>query len=216
MASDQTVTGWDVGGAHLKVARVVTDQEIAAAVQVPCRLWEGLDRLTDAIAEVGGRLDLAGRHAITMTGELVDLFDDRAEGVARLSAAMSAALPSAALSVYAGRRGFLAPEAAAARWPEVASANWLASVHWAAARLPQGLFLDVGSTTTDVVAFRDGRDLAQGDTDAERLASDELVYTGITRTPLMALAERVTFEGVEQGVMAEYFATMADVYRLTG
>ena len=32
----------------------------------------------------------------------------------------------------------------------------------------------------------------------------------------MALAERVPFEGAEQGVMAEYFATMADVYRLTG
>ncbi len=216
MASDKSVTGWDVGGAHLKAARAVSDNEIAAAIQVPCRLWEGLDRLTDAIAQVGARLDLGGRHALTMTGELVDLFDDRAQGVARLAAAMAAALPKAKLKIYAGRHDFIAPEAAAARWPEVASANWLASVHWAATRLPQGLFLDVGSTTTDVVPFRDGGDLARGVTDAERLTSDELVYSGITRTPLMALAERAPFEGVEQSVMAEHFATMADVYRLTG
>ena len=39
------VIGWDVGGAHLKGARV-EDGRVVAAVQIACPLWQGLDRLT--------------------------------------------------------------------------------------------------------------------------------------------------------------------------
>lgn len=209
------VAGWDLGGAHLKVARA-EGCRIVAAAQFACPLWQGLDRLTAALREARGLVAGAPRHAVTMTGELVDLFASRAEGVARLVEAMSAAFPQAEVRFYAGRAGFLGGAEAAARPREVASANWLASAHYAAAHLPQGLFVDVGSTTTDLVPFRDGGVRAAGATDAERLASDELVYSGITRTPVMALVRRVPFAGVEQAVMAEHFATTADVYRLTG
>ena len=44
----------------------------------------------------------------------------------------------------------------------------------------------------------------------------ELVYIGVVRTPLMALVRRVPFPRVWNPLMAEYFATMADVYRLLG
>jgi len=209
------VVGWDLGGAHLKVARA-EDGRIVEAAQFACPLWQGLERLTAALVEARGVAGSASRHAVTMTGELVDLFANRAEGVTQLIATMIAAYPQADLRFYAGRAGFLDAQHAAARPREVASANWLASAQLAAARRPQGLFVDIGSTTTDVVPFRDGSVLAVGMTDAERLASDELVYSGITRTPVMALVRRVPFAGVEQAVMAEHFATTADVYRLTG
>jgi (4-(4-[2-(gamma-L-glutamylamino)ethyl]phenoxymethyl)furan-2-yl)methanamine synthase len=48
------------------------------------------------------------------------------------------------------------------------------------------------------------------------MADDSLVYTGVVRTPVMALAQKLAFEGAQVNVAAEYFATMADVYRLTG
>ncbi len=48
------------------------------------------------------------------------------------------------------------------------------------------------------------------------MISDELVYTGIIRTAVMAIAQSASFKGQQMGLMAEYFATMADVYRLTG
>ena len=76
------------------------------------------------------------------------------------------------------------------------------------------LFIDIGSTTTDVVPVAGGRILAEGRSDSERLARDELVYTGIVRTPVMALASEIAFEGETQGLMAEMFATMADAYRV--
>ena len=58
--------------------------------------------------------------------------------------------------------------------------------------------------------------LAEGYSDYQRLFSQELIYTGIVRTAVMAVAQSVQDEGKEVGLMAEYFATMADVYRLTG
>ncbi|HSF71437.1 MAG TPA: hydantoinase/oxoprolinase family protein, partial [Methylotenera sp.] len=40
--------------------------------------------------------------------------------------------------------------------------------------------------------------------------------TGVVRTPVMALAQKLSFESHKINVAMEYFATMADVYRLTG
>src|SRR5262249_1646845 len=39
---------------------------------------------------------------------------------------------------------------------------------------------------------------------------------GVVRTPIMALAPTLPFAGQRVGVMAEYFATIADAYRLIG
>jgi (4-(4-[2-(gamma-L-glutamylamino)ethyl]phenoxymethyl)furan-2-yl)methanamine synthase len=44
----------------------------------------------------------------------------------------------------------------------------------------------------------------------------ELVYQGVVRTPLCGVAHRIVFRGETTGVMNEWFATTADVYRLTG
>jgi (4-(4-[2-(gamma-L-glutamylamino)ethyl]phenoxymethyl)furan-2-yl)methanamine synthase len=77
----ELVTGLDVGGAHLKAAQVAPPGRVVAAAQVPCALWQGLDRLGLALAQAAGRLAPVGRLAVTMTGELADLFPDRATGV---------------------------------------------------------------------------------------------------------------------------------------
>ena len=98
----------------------------------------------------------------------------------------------------------------------MASANWHASARFVATRCPQALFIDVGSTTSDIVPVQAGQVDSVGYTDDERLVSEELVYTGATRTPVMAVAESVPFGGQRQRTMAEHFATMADVHRLTG
>jgi probable H4MPT-linked C1 transfer pathway protein len=78
------------------------------------------------------------------------------------------------------------------------------------------LLIDIGSTTTDIIRIEAGK-VKTGDlSDAARMRNDSLVYTGIVRTPVMALAQKLPLEGAESNVAAEYFATMADVYRLTG
>jgi (4-(4-[2-(gamma-L-glutamylamino)ethyl]phenoxymethyl)furan-2-yl)methanamine synthase len=209
----ELATGWDLGGAHLKVAQATPDGRLVAVLQIPCRLWLGMDEFARALIEARGQLQPARRHGVTMTGELVDLFADRAEGVARLGQAMAAAFPDDDIRLYAGDKGFVG---AADDWRSIASANWHASARFVARSRPSALFVDVGSTTADVVPVHGGRVDTIGYTDDERLISEELVYTGVTRTPVMAVADTVPFAGQRQRLMAEHFATMADVHRLTG
>jgi probable H4MPT-linked C1 transfer pathway protein len=208
------VTGWDLGGAHLKAARIEAGR-VRGVVQVACPLWQGLDRLKAAFAEARQRLGEGDMHAVTMTGELSDVFANRAEGVAGLSSVAAETLPGRIL-VYGGREGWLAPDEVSGRADAVASANWHATATLLARRRADALFVDMGSTTTDIIPITGGRLSGRGYSDAERLAAGELVYTGATRTFLMAVAQRVPFRGGWTPVMNEYFASMADAHRILG
>ncbi|MEX3901143.1 hydantoinase/oxoprolinase family protein [Paraburkholderia sp. BR10954] len=211
--------GWDGGGAPVKVSLIDGSDAVLDVVQWPCPLWQGLDHLQRTIDLVFERWPQArtdaAQHAVTMTGEMVDLFADRAEGVRAIVAALAQRLGSS-LRFYAGDAGWLAADDCAAGWRQVASANWLATASWVATRMANALLIDIGSTTTDIIPIVDGRVVARGATDAGRLASGELVYHGVVRTPLCGVAHRIEFGGATLNVMNEWFATTADVYRLTG
>jgi len=212
------VMGWDIGGAHVKAAKINLAGELVAVVQKPCPLWKGLDQLQRAVQAILLELDNGiVCHAITMTGELVDLFANRHDGVRQIIGAMSGLLPGNEILIFAGKTGFLQPDQIKTHhYQDIASANWLASATLAAQTVTTGLFVDIGSTSTDILVLKDGQVFAEGYTDYQRLLSNELIYTGIVRTAVMAVAQNAEDEGKEIGLMAEYFATMADVYRVTG
>lgn len=208
--------GWDIGGAHVKACRVARGR-VQAVRQWACPLWQGLDQL-DAVLQAAQQHwpDLARvHHAVTMSGEMVDAFAHREEGVMAIAQRM-AALPGQSLRFYAGEAGWPALETLRPAWQAVASANWLATAAVAARAVGSGLLVDIGSTTTDIIALQGGDVRALGRTDASRLATGELVYLGVARTPVCVLARQVPFDGLLRNVMNEFFATTADVYRLTG
>ncbi|UOA10366.1 hydantoinase/oxoprolinase family protein [Methylobacter sp. S3L5C] len=212
------IMGWDIGGAHVKAAVINPAGKVIAVYQQPCPLWKGLDQLRSAVTRI---LDEASgrpyQQAITMTGELVDLFEDRDDGVKQIIETMTMLLPKTHCLVFAGQQGFLeSGHIQVTDYQAIASANWLASASFAAQKVGNGLFVDIGSTTTDILLLNDGKVLAQGYTDYQRLISQELIYTGIVRTAVMAVAQTARDQDQEIGIMAEYFATMADVYRVTG
>lgn len=214
--SHSDIIGWDLGGAHLKAAHIDASGKLRQVIQLPCSLWLGLDHLRRAVDEVMAVVPAGIRyHAVTMTGELVDLFDSRIQGVQQLVSVMEEKLAPAELGFYAGRDGFLQPDVVAGSAEKVSSSNWLASASLVAQSVPEALFVDVGSTTSDIVICKDGDVLARGADDYQRLISGELVYTGVVRTPLMAETAKIPFRGEWVPLMAEHFATMADVYRVT-
>ena len=100
------VIGWDIGGAHLKAARVKHGR-VEAVVQAATPLWLGLGSLEAAFDALRAQLGSADHHVITMTGELCDAFPSRQEGVAGLVAIAANHLAPSAPSVYAGRAGFV-------------------------------------------------------------------------------------------------------------
>jgi probable H4MPT-linked C1 transfer pathway protein len=210
------VIGWDLGGANLKLARAEAGR-ITHVAQVPCPVPQDRSKF-DAALEEALKLcpsDPGTRHAVTMTGELSDVFADRAEGVVYLVALMRKATGEDTI-FYGGRAGFLDAGRAVARTLDVASANWHASAALVAGHFSDGLFVDAGTTTTDLIPLRSGAPATRGYSDGERLAEGELVYTGVVRTPVMAVAQDAPFKGRSQSIAADRFATMADVWHLLG
>jgi probable H4MPT-linked C1 transfer pathway protein len=161
-------------------------------------------------APAGGRADADGG----VTGDASGSASGSASGGA--SGGAFAGESADASADTSGAPTWVASADAAQHWRRLASANYLATATLAAQVLGNGVLVDIGSTTSDFIALRAGRVLLLGEGDAGRLATGELVYQGVVRTPLIALAQRVPFGAHRVAVMNELFATSADVYRLTG
>ena len=214
------VIGWDIGGAHVK-ACLLRDGRVVDVAQWACPLWQGIEHLERVARLSCSRWpQVSGAaHAITMTGEMTDLFEHREDGVRRIGATLVRTLAPTtpeALHFFAGEAGWCRAAEVGMHWEQIASANWLATASHAAHCIAEGVLIDIGSTTTDLIAFRAGRVLGSSRNDSQRLASGELVSHGVVRTPLCALGPRIGWQGRELNVMNEFFATAADVYRLTG
>lgn len=214
--------GWDIGGAHVKAVLLNSEGNVLRVQQTVCPLWLGLDKLEVAILTILKDFQMVAdqlKHAVTMTGELADLFAHRHEGVMQISQCVVDLLGSEVLFYRmnnATNDAFVAIDQVPEITRLIASANWHASASVLAQYLPSALLVDIGSTTTDIVLIEDGKVINWSLTDAMRMQQDLLVYTGVVRTPLMALAQKLMVAGEETNVAAEHFATMADVYRLTG
>src|SRR5689334_6633212 len=138
-----TVTaGLDVGGAHLKVA-LVEDGRTIEAQQFVCPLWQGLDKLDAAFAEARPLLARASRFAVTMTGELSDLFPDRETGVNTLVSRVDRELGSTT-QFWMGTRGFGSSSEASTHHVDVGSTNFLATAALIALKHPDALLIDFG------------------------------------------------------------------------
>ena len=208
------VMGWDIGGAHLKAVLCDAAGRVLSARQVYCPLWRGLNELTLAIDNVLQEMQ-ATRNYVTMTGELADIFPNRQAGVMQITQLISLKLLGE-VRFFTRSAGFVSLEHVEHHAHDIASMNWLASLQYLAKQAEQALFVDIGSTTTDLAVIDNHEPKVLGFNDASRLKTDELVYTGVVRTPLMALAQKIPFNGDWVNVAAEHFATTADVYTLTG
>jgi probable H4MPT-linked C1 transfer pathway protein len=152
-----------------------------------------------------------------MTAELADCYATKNAGIAAIAAAVREAAGGTSVAFWQTTGEFASLDAD--DLPRtVAAANWHALATWVGRLAPRGkaLLFDIGSTTTDLIPLQDGRPVARGKTDLERLLHHELVYTGVRRTPLCAVAATVQVRGRPCVVAAELFATMLDVYLLLG
>ena len=210
----RTLIGLDIGGANIKASN-----GIDRTIEIPFPMWKNPDGLAKALRSTESALiEDPDMVAVTMTGELADCFRTKAEGVHRILDSIKKAFPRAELRVWQTGAEFFTEDEARDIPILVAAANWHALATWAGRACLSGaaLLIDIGSTTTDIIPLRDGVPVNEGSTDPTRLLSGELVYTGVRRTPLCALAPRIEFRGQTVGVAAELFATMRDVYLWLG
>jgi hypothetical protein len=205
----------DIGGANLKAA-----DGSGFAVSRPFALWRRRQELTAALRGLLADCPAADRLAVTMTGELADCFVTKAEGVAAILEAVEAAARDRFVRVYFTDGSLAPPEEAIAQPLLAAASNWHALARFAARFVAAGtgLLIDIGSTTCDIIPLRNGQVAARGRTDPERLISGELAYTGVERSPVCAVVDRVWWPSQQAAcpLAQEVFATTWDVYLLLG
>jgi probable H4MPT-linked C1 transfer pathway protein len=205
--------GLDIGGANIKAAH-----EHGPARIVPFEVWKRPDELGRAIAAAVAALPPSNRAAVTMTAELCDCYPTKVFGVSAVLDAVDEGLPGWSIVVWGVDGEFHAAGEVRERPHIVAAANWLALANLAARVIPEhrGLLIDIGTTTTDLIPLDRGKVVARGRSDTERLQTGELVYAGIRRTPVCALATELPVRGISTGLAAEIFASTLDVYLTLG
>jgi probable H4MPT-linked C1 transfer pathway protein len=214
--SDRSVRPWiglDIGGANIKAAH-----SEGPARTVPFEVWKRPDELDRAIASVVSTLPPCDRAAVTMTAELCDCYLTKQVGVHAVLDAVLRALPGWRTVVWGVDGAFHEVDEARRQPAQVAAANWLALSTLAARQVSEApaLLIDIGTTTTDLIPLQRGTVAARGRSDTERLQAGELVYAGVRRTPLCALATELPLRGVPTGLAAELFASTLDVYLTLG
>lgn len=204
------VAGLDIGGAHCKAARF-EDGQLTAVTQVRCPIWQGFDLLEGGLRDVAQLTDGAAQVAITMTAELTEIFESREAGAVKIIRHLDDAFAGRA-RFFSGLQGFRDGQRALQDPMAIGSANFLATARFIATLKPHALLIDMGSTTTDIIPC----DCPQGSTDADRLQTGELVYTGYTRTPVPSVTTRAPLLASWQTLARDGFASMADVRRILG
>jgi hypothetical protein len=203
----------DVGGANIKAAHGA-----GKARTLPFELWKRPDELGRVLAALAATFPPCDRVALTMTAELCDCYPTKQVGVNAVLDAVEDAFLGRPIEVW-GVDGRFHHIAAIRQQPTLAAAaNWLALATLAARLVPEGpgLLIDIGTTTTDLIPLAGGQAAARGRTDTDRLQNGELVYAGVRRTPICALATELPHRGVPTGLAAELFASTLDVYLTLG
>ncbi len=197
-----TTIGIDIGGANTKVASA--DGRVTEIHYLP--LWKNT-ALPELLSDIRERID-PDAIGVVMTGELADCFLSKIQGIRFMYGAVADAFSGKKIYYLNNRCQFV-------NGPDIslAAANWAAS----AGLLAQDhdcVFVDVGSTTTDIIPINGAA--RAGSTDFERLQRDELVYSGVLRTNVAALVDHVVLNGTGCRTSSELFAITADVYLLLG
>ncbi len=207
----------DIGGANIKIFHIA--DALCEYKQYYFPMWKKKNKFMSFLRQLTERANLnADAYIITMTAELCDCFKDRREGVTFILNALKEILDGKifVFSNHPNQNLNLLDTDDAMRFPySVASANFMATAKYISKFEKNAIIIDIGSTTTDIIPIKDGKILAHR-TDFERLKNDELVYTGVLRTNLISISNKIKFKGKNLKISAEYFANTGDVYRSLG
>ena len=210
------IAGFDIGGANTDLAIIDFEKGEIKNIEVDFEylpMWSNNDDLSHVLIELiekicpVSEIDAVG---ISMTAELVDAYDTKKEGV--LDVVRKCEETFTCPIAYVGVDGMLSKDEIEKTPLKAAAANWIATAQIATLISDNCIFIDTGSTTTDIIPIRDAKECAIGKSDFDRSATGELVYTGTLRTNLASFLDKVELNGKEYRVASELFAQTADVY----
>jgi len=215
------VLGFDIGGVNTKAAFLRTQkgklQETNLTVEY-FPVWKHPGNLAGVLLALKQRLGAESLDGVgvTMTAELSDVYQTKREGVHQVLDNVKESFPYTPIHVL-NSDAELEPISEAELAPlGVAAANWAATGWFVAQRILDCVVVDVGSTSASIIPVSDGKLVAKGKTDLDKLMCGELVYTGSLRTNVAAVVQSVPVRGGLASVASELFALSADVHLILG
>lgn len=210
------IAGFDIGGANTDLAVVDFEDNEIKNIEVAYEylpMWSNNDDLSRVLVDLIEKIcpiDEIDFVGISMTAELVDAYDTKKEGVLDIVEKCEETFDCPI--GYVTLDGIVEKDELADDPLNAAAANWIATSQIATLIDSNCIFIDTGSTTTDIIPIKDGKECSKGRSDFERLATGELVYTGTLRTNLATFVDKIPFNGKYYRVASELFAQTADIY----
>jgi hypothetical protein len=217
---DFSITGWDIGGANIKAARINYNAAEGKIKSIKSSsrffpMWNKEKDPLPVLEEINLELGKSSIYGVTMTAELADRFESKIEGINYIINLFEKNYNDKEIYYY-NNNGAAAEKENIIDLAKIAAANWAVSALFAAQFFDDFILFDIGSTSTDIIPVISKKIAAEGFTDLERLHSGELIYLGYLRSSLSYLVKKIPYQGKMIDVINEYFANTADLHLLKG
>ncbi len=221
------ILGLDIGGANIKAVILSCNGyrcKVNSIYREYLPLWiMGKDALYNKLLELRNAIgDEQYYVSVCMTAELSDIYRVKRDGVHHIVDTVVKVFGNANdIGFVTIHKNLVDPKKARERYLEVAAANWAASA-WLLEKfcgrwgIDNSLFIDIGSTTTTLIPIINCNTCVRGFTDPEKLVYGELVYTGVLRSNIATIIDRVPYKGLFARVSSERFALSGDVHLILG
>ncbi|MDR1466902.1 MAG: hypothetical protein LBI55_00540 [Oscillospiraceae bacterium] len=153
---------------------------------------------------------------ITITAETVGIFNSIDDGVTKIASICEKAFSEFKICYVSTDGAIYDYKKLKANTIDFASANWVATSELASNYIENGLFIDMGSTTTDIIPIKNRAICPTATTDMTRLISGELLYLGLLRTYISNIVNGLPFRDTFIPLAAELRCFTAHVYVALG
>ena len=205
-----TYLGIDIGGAHLKVIGLNSNKEIILVDYTKCKIWEGIENLKKAFQKINKIVNnKSAKCAITMSAELCDNFKNRKHGANILINQCNYLEFNKYFYINSQKIFSKNPQ-----YKELISMNWHGIGKFIEKKIKNAILIDFGSTTTDFICIKNYKMINEYKDDFSRLNNYELLYTGLTRTPIFGLTNQLNLKNNFLNIIPEFFSNTSDIYRI--
>ena len=220
-----TILGLDIGGANTKAALVqFSNSKILDSIHYVeyFPFWEKklneIPKIFKNIISIFKNKNFSLKNidyiAITITAELSDAFQTKREGILTILTALGKVFEKEKMFFISNSGKFLDYIAAKSEFSNIAAANWMSTSLFLGQFISQGILIDAGSTTIDIIPIVNSVPVAKGKDDISRMLNHELIYTGGLRATIPSITQFVPYKEKLVRISFEKFALISDVHRI--
>ena len=201
--------GIDIGGAHIKLVGLDKETKIILVKYIKFYFWKKKEKLSKVFDFINSISSPNTKIGITLTAELCDIFETRLDGFKKIYSECKR-LKNKFFFYTSSKEVFTVKS----NTKKIISMNWHATGKFISRNLNDAIVVDFGSTTTDIICIKNKIIKNLGFDDFSRLKNNELIYTGLTRTPIFGVMNELILNGINYPLIPEFFSSMSDVYRI--